>query len=71
MKDRPLLDLSDLAPEIRARFQKQYGLKARRTRSMTMHEVRSHAIRVVAEIADLTPAERKRVLRQAAKLNDV
>lgn len=44
---------------------------ARRRRSMTMDEVRTAAIRVLHVVADLTAAERRRVLRQAGKLNDV
>jgi hypothetical protein len=46
-------------------------VKARRVRSMTMHEVRTYAIRVLAVMADLTPAERSRVLRQAERMNAV
>lgn len=43
----------------------------RRPRSMTMNEVRTAAIRVLGIVAELTPAERARVLRHAAKLNEV
>lgn len=62
------VNLDDLSPEVR----KQLGLKKPRARrSMTMHDVRTAAIRVLGVIADLTPAERTRVLRQANKMNQI
>lgn len=60
------IDVNDLTPEQR----KQLGLTKRRgPRSMSAHEVKSYAFRVCNVVADLTPAERGRVLRQALKLN--
>lgn len=68
MADRPTLNIRDLPPELR----KQLGLQApRRPRSMTKDEIRTAAIRVMHVMADLTPAERRRVIAQAAKLNEV
>ncbi|MFL5912748.1 MAG: hypothetical protein ACJ768_19555 [Gaiellaceae bacterium] len=61
------INLAELPPEVRA----QLNLKAPRRRSMTMHDVRTAAIRVMAVVADLTPTDRRRVLRHAAKLNEV
>lgn len=57
--------------EIPVDVRKRLGLKKPPVRSMDMATVRTYAIRVMAVIADLTPAERRRVLRQAGKLNDV
>lgn len=67
MSDRPAVNARDLSPEVRRRL----GVKTRKARSMTLNEVRTHALRVLAVVADLSPAERRRVLRQAAKLNAV
>lgn len=62
------LDSKELTPELR----KQLGIKLpRKPRSMTANDVRTAAIRVLGVVADLTPAERSRVLRHAAKLNEV
>lgn len=57
--------------DVPAAVRKQLGLKRRPQRSMTMHEVRSYSLRVMAVMADLTQRERARVLRQALKVNDV
>jgi hypothetical protein len=61
------IDLKDLTPAQR----KELKLRAPRRQGMTMHEVRTAAIRVLGVIAELTPSERGRVLRHAAKLNEV
>lgn len=62
------IDIKDLTPAQRA----QLKIRApRRARSMTMDEVRSAAIRVLGVVADLTLTERRRVLKHAAKLNEV
>lgn len=67
MSDVPVVNLNDLSPEVRKRLK----VRKRRTRSMTINEVRSYALRVLAVVADLSPAERGRVLRQAGRLNEV
>lgn len=59
--------LKDLTPEQR----KALGKRLPRRQGMTMHDVRTAAIRVLGIIAELTPSERARVLRHAAKLNEV
>jgi hypothetical protein len=62
------INAGELPPEVR----KQLGIKKpRERRAMTLNDVRTYAIRVLAVVADLTPSERKRVLRQAGKMNDV
>lgn len=62
------IDVNDLPPEVRRKL----GVKRRPAkRTMTMDAVRTAAIRVLHVVADLTPAERGRVLRHALKLNDV
>jgi hypothetical protein len=69
MSERPSVDAKDLPAEVRRRL--GLKIKVKRERSMTMHEVRTYAIRVLAVMADLTPAERSRVLRQAGRMNEV
>jgi hypothetical protein len=64
---RPTIDVDELTPELR----KQLGLRRRPQRSLSKNDVRTYAIRVLNVIADLTPAERSRVLKQAAAVNDV
>jgi hypothetical protein len=59
--------LSELSAEVR----KQLGVKSPRRRSLSLDNVRTHAIRVLAVIAELTPSERARVLRQAGRMNDL
>ncbi len=61
------IDVNDLPPEVR----KKIGVKRRAVRSMDLNTVRTYAIKVLAVIAELTPTERARVLRQAGKMNDV
>lgn len=67
MGDVPAVNLADLPAEVRKRLK----LKKRRVQSMTLNEVRTHALRVLAVVADLSPSERSRVLRQAGRLNQV
>ena len=61
------IDAGDLPPELRRKL----GIRRQAKRSMTMHDVRSYSLRVMAVMADLTQRERARVLRQALKVNDV
>lgn len=68
MSDKPAIDARELAPDVRRRL----GIKVTRgKRSMSLNDVRTHALRVLALIADLTPAERARVLKHAGKLNAI
>jgi len=55
------INLNDLPPETRRRSE----------RAFTKESVRSWAIKVLAEIADLTQEQRRRVLEHAIKLNRV
>jgi hypothetical protein len=64
---RPAVDLRDIPADVR----KSLGLKRQARRSMTMHEVRSYSIRVLAVMADLQQSQRTRILRHALKVNDV
>ena len=60
------IDLNDLTPELRKRL----GVKKpRRAPRLSRDKVRTLAFRVLAVVAELTPAERTRVLAFAAKLN--
>lgn len=57
----------DLKPEDRKRL----GIPAPRRRRLSKDDVRSHAIRALAELAGLTQTERERVLRHAIRVNAV
>ncbi len=59
------VNVNDLDKETR----KKLGLKLTRQQSFSKEAVRSHAIRVLAEIADLTQDQRRRVLEHAIKVN--
>jgi len=61
------LNPSDLTPEVR----KALGLPQERKHTFTKDDVRTYAIRCLAPLAGLTKAERKRVLSQAEKMNDI
>lgn len=62
------INLADIPADVR----KKLNLPApRRARSMSKDDVRTYAIRVLNVVAELTPAERKRVLSHALKVNDV
>ena len=61
------INLKDLTPAQR----KQLSLKLPRRVGMSAHTVKSHAFKVCNIIADLSPSDRARVLRQAIKLNGV
>jgi hypothetical protein len=61
------INLSDLTPETRRKL----GIRTRSERAFTKESVRSWAIKVLAEIADLTQEQRRRVLEHAIKLNRV
>lgn len=67
MSDRPTLSIEDVPAEVRKRL----GIKRPRKSAFTKDDVRRHAIRSLAVIADLSPRERERVLYHAIKLNAV
>ncbi|MBA3895122.1 MAG: hypothetical protein H0X69_15800 [Gemmatimonadales bacterium] len=65
----PSIALDDLPADARERL----GLKAPRKprRGMSKDQVRTHALRVLAVIAELSQADRRRVLEQALRANAV
>lgn len=66
------IDADELPAAVRAQLRKTGQLPRRSPRrSMTADQVRTHALRIMAVIADLSPAERRRVLRKAAEVNAV
>lgn len=64
---RPKLTLDDLPKEARQKF----GLRKPRQQQFSKDQVRTHALRVLAEIANLTQDQRQRVLAHCLKLNQV
>lgn len=67
------ISAGELPPDVRKQIEAKTGARVRasKRRSMTLDQVRTAAIRVLAVVAELTPAERERVLRHAGKMNDV
>jgi hypothetical protein len=61
------LTLDDLPREAR----QKYGLRRPRQSQFSKDAVRTHALRVLAEIASLTQDQRRRVLEHAAKVNAI
>lgn len=60
--------IDELSPELR----RELGLPApRRQQSFSKSEVRTHAIKCIAAIANLTQDQRRRVLEHALKINKV
>jgi hypothetical protein len=70
MSDRPTIDLGDLSPELQKQLAAR-GIRKPRRHEFSKNDVRTAAIRVLAVVADLTPAQRARVLVHASKLNEV
>jgi hypothetical protein len=62
------IDLRELPPELRDALKRKLG---KRSRTMTMHEVRSYSLRVLAVMADLQQSQRARILRHALRVNEV
>lgn len=67
MTKRAALSLDDLTPETRRKL----GVKRPRTSQFSKDAVRQHALRVLAEISNLTQDQRRRVLAHAVRVNDV
>jgi hypothetical protein len=63
------INAKDIPADVRAKLGLDKSTKRRR--SLSADEVRSHSLRVLAVVADLTKAERARVLRHAVKVNEV
>jgi hypothetical protein len=61
------INLDDIDPEQR----KQLGIRKPRESSFSKDELRGWALKVLALMANLTRAERDRVLRHALKVNKV
>jgi hypothetical protein len=61
------LTLDDLPAAARKRL----GVKRPRTSQFSKDAVRTHALKILAEIASLTQDQRRRVLEHAVKVNDV
>lgn len=59
------INVSELTPETRRKL----GIRIHRDRAFSKERVRSWAIKVLAEIADLTQEQRRRVLEHGIKLN--
>jgi hypothetical protein len=70
MGKRASISLAELPPEVRAQLKNQIPRKPR-VSQFSMNEVRTAAIRVLAVVADLTPSQRARVLKHAARVNDL
>jgi hypothetical protein len=61
------INLDDIDPEQR----KQLGIRKPRESSFSKDELRGWALKTLALMANLTRAERERVLRHALKVNKV
>jgi hypothetical protein len=61
------INAADLSPDQK----KELGIRAERQTRFTQDEVRGYALKVLALMANLTRAERARVLRHAQKVNKV
>lgn len=61
------LTLDDLPAAARAKL----GIKRTRESQFSKDQVRTHALRVLAEIASLTQDQRRRVLEHAVKVNTI
>ncbi len=64
---RKTLTLEDLPPEARRKL----GIKRPRQSQFSKDAVRTHALRVLAEIATLTQDQRRRVLEHAVRVNAI
>jgi len=66
------LTINDLEPEVRKKVLAAAG-KTRRSpnKTFTVEHERRYALRVLAEISDLSQSERARVLARATKVNNV
>jgi len=62
---RPAVNIDDLPAETR----KKLGLRPQRRTEFSKEHVRSFAIKVLAEVSDLTQDQRRRVLEHAVKVN--
>ena len=58
---------SELDPELR----KQLGISNRKSRNVTMEQVRQESIGVLNQIRHLTKSQRERILKHALKVNEV
>jgi hypothetical protein len=61
------LTLDDLPVAVRQKL----GVKRPRQSQFSKDEVRTHALRVLAEVASLTQDQRRRVLEHAVKVNAI
>jgi hypothetical protein len=64
------LSLDDLPPEVKRQLRAQ-GVRKPRESQFSKDAVRSHALRVLAEVSQLTQDQRRRVLEHAVKVNAI
>ncbi len=62
-----MLTIDDIPADTRRKL----GLRRQRQSQFSKDAVRTHALRVLAEIANLTQDQRRRVLDHAAKVNGI
>lgn len=67
MATRAKLTLDDLPAEARRKL----GVKRPRKTEFAKDAVRTHALRILAEVATLTQDQRRRVLEHAIKVNAI
>lgn len=66
------LHINDLPPEARKRVQESGMVPISRTRTQRLkkEDIKKYAIKVLAQMADLTVSERDRVLDHAREMNN-
>ena len=67
MPKPPKIDLDDLTPAQR----RELGIRKPRQQALVQEDIRSYAIAALYPLRDLTRNERRRVLAQMAKMNNV
>ena len=68
------LNLTELPPEVASQIAQQAGISTSpraKTNIFPINRVRTEAIKVLAVMPNLSPDQRKRVLKHALKMNEV
>lgn len=64
------LTLNDLPKDLQKQVKKENGISTKHY-ALTKNDIRTYSISVLNIIRNLKPSERKRVLQQATKLNEI